>query len=135
MKELENLKELYLDEIKAINKKGELTPTDAEAAKKALEAIEKINKLCCDDEYEDEGYSERMYPRYSRNSSYRGDYSYTNRSMMPEMRPYDYDHMGYSERRGRSATTGRYISRHAGSDNDNMVIDDIIAKLENMKNY
>lgn len=119
MKELENLKELYLDEIKAINKKGELTPTDAEAAKKALEAIEKINKLCGDEEYEDEGYSERMYPRYSMNRSYR--------SMMPEM--------GYSERRGRSATTGRYISRHAGSDNDNMVIDDIIAKLENMKNY
>lgn len=126
MKELENLKELYLDEIKAINKKGELTPTDAEAAKKALEAIEKINKLCGDEEYEDEGYSERMYPRYSMNRSYR--------SMMPEMRPYD-DHMGYSERRGRSATTGRYISRHAGSDNDSMVIDDIIAKLENMKNY
>ena len=131
MKELENLKELYLDEIKAINKKGELTPTDAEAAKKALEAIEKINKLCYDEEYEDEGYSERMYPRYSMNRSYR--------SMMPEMRPYEYDdhtsHTGYSERRGRSATTGRYISRHAGSDNDNIVIDDIIAKLENMKNY
>lgn len=126
MKELENLKELYLDEIKAINKKGELTPTDAEAAKKALEAIEKINKLCCDEEYEDEGYSERMYPRYSMNRSYR--------SMMPEMRPYD-DHMSYSERRGRSATTGRYISRHAGNGNDDMVIDDIIAKLENMKNY
>ena len=133
MKELENLKELYLDEIKAINKKGELTPTDAEAAKKALEAIEKINKLCCDEEYEDEGYSERMYPRYSRNSSYRGDYSYTNRSMMPEMRPYDYD--DYSERRGRSSTTGRYISRHGSPDYDNEVIDSIIMKLENMKSH
>ena len=133
MKELENLKELYLDEIKAINKKGELTPTDAEAAKKALEAIEKINKLCCDEEYEDEGYSERMYPRYSRNSSYRGDYSYTNRSMMPEMRPYDYN--DYSERRGRSSTTGRYISRHGSPDYDDEVIDSIIMKLENMKNH
>lgn len=72
-----------------------------------------------------------MYPRYSMNRSYR--------SMLPEMRPYEYDdhigRTGYSERRGRSTTTGRYISRHAGSDNDNMVIDDIIAKLENMKNY
>ena len=36
MKELENLKEMYLDEIKKINKKGELTPADGEAAKKAL---------------------------------------------------------------------------------------------------
>ena len=131
MKELENLKELYLDEIKAINKKGELTPTDAEAAKKALEAIEKIDKICCDYE-EEEGYSERMYPRRSMNRSY-NDRSYRDRSMMPEMRPYDYD--DYSERRGRSSTTGRYISRHGSPDYDNEVIDNIIMKLENMKNH
>ena len=70
MKELENLKELYLEEIKKINKKGELNPVDAEAAKKALEAIEKINEIC--ESYDDdEGYSERRYPMRSMNRNNR----------------------------------------------------------------
>lgn len=75
MKELENLKELYLDEIKKINKKGELTPTDAEAANKAIEAIKKIEEICagCEDM---EGYSERYY---------RSDRGYSQRGRMPEM--------------------------------------------------
>lgn len=103
MKELEQLKELYLEEIKKISKKGELTPADAEAAKKALEAIEKIDKICCDEaDYMEGEYSERMYPRRS----------------MPEM----------YQRRGRSSTTGRYISRNNGS-----TIDHMIHKLEDMR--
>lgn len=128
MKELENLKELYLDEIKKINKKGELTPADGEAAKKALEAIEKINEICGSyDEMENgysERYSQRMYPRRYMNDR--------PRSMMPDVRPYDYnygyDNGGYSERRGRSSTTGRYISRnHEGT------VDHMIHKLEDMR--
>ena len=137
MKELENLKELYLEEIKKINKKGELTPADAEAAKKALEAIEKINEICCD--YEDEeGYSERMYPRHYPMRSMNRD-----RMPMPDMM---YDR-GYSERRGRDSM-GRYTSRSRGESVEHMIhkledlkmdapdnhmrmaIDDMISKLE-----
>ena len=100
MKELENLKELYLDEIRKITKKGELTPADAEAAKKALEAIEKIDKICCDED---------------------SDYMEAGRSMrhsMPEM----------YQRRGRSSTTGRYISR-----SNEATVDRMIHKLEDMR--
>lgn len=136
MKELENLKELYLDEIKKINKKGELTPTDAEAANKAIEAIKKIEEICacCDDM--DEGYSERMYPRHSMRYSQRNRMPDMN-SGYSEMYPYYYnDRMysdrgysdGYSDRRGRSASTGRYISRHNGLEVENM-----IHKLEAMR--
>ena len=107
MRELENLKELYLDEIRKINKKGELTPADAEAAKKALEAIEKIDDICCDEDDMHDEYSER----YSEYMPYR--------RRMPDM---------YPKRRGRSATTGRYISRHDGSS-----VDKMIRKLEMMK--
>ncbi len=116
MRELENLKELYLDEIRKINKKGELTPADAEAAKKALEAIEKIDDICCDEDDMHDEYSER----YSEYMPYR--------RRMPDMYPKRYSER-YSERRGRSATTGRYISRHDGSS-----VDKMIRKLEMMKN-
>jgi len=59
MKELENLKELYLEEIKKINKKGELSPADAEAAKKALEAIKMIDDICYSDEHDQDMYQRR----------------------------------------------------------------------------
>lgn len=112
MKELENLKDLYLEEIKKINKKGELTPTDAEAAKKALEAIEKINEICEMASWDEDEYSERYYP------SYRGG-----RSMR------SYDHMpDVSMRRGRSAMTGRYVSRA-----DSPTVDRMVSRLEEMK--
>lgn len=111
MKELENLKELYLDEIKRINKKGELTPADAAAAKEALEAIEKIDDICCSYEEENHGYSERMYPR-SMNRSY--NYS------MPDMR--------YS-RRGRNSL-GQYASRHDGMDE---TVKHMVHKLEDLR--
>lgn len=101
MKELHNLKELYLDEIRKINKKGELTPADGETAKKALEGLEKINCIMDDgDEYygSADGYSggrDRM-----------GRYSYGMRSAMPDYYGADM----YSGNRGM-----RY-SRHSASD-------------------
>ena len=132
LKVIEDIEEMYLDELKAIKKKGELTPADGQAAKLAMEAIQIAESICCNEEEKEMGYSERMYPRRSMNRSY-NDRPYRDRSMMPEMRPYDYD--DYSERRGRSSTTGRYISRHGSPDYDNEVIDSIIMKLENMKNH
>lgn len=110
MKELENLKDLYLEEIKKINKKGELTPTDAEAAKKALEAIEMINEICEMSSWDEDEYSERHYPHSMRSMRH-------------------YDHMpDVSMRRGRSATTGRYVSRA-----DAPVVDRMVSRLEDMR--
>lgn len=133
MKELENLKELYIDEIKKINKKGELTPADSEAAKKALEAIEKINEICCDEEELEGGYSERgssyAYPGMRRMPRY-------SRNMMPEvynpMNPMsytdDYHRTSYARNRdsmGRYSSRGMDYSRHSA-------VDHMIEKLEGM---
>lgn len=118
MKALYDLKELYFKELEKIARKGDLTPVDAEAAKIALEGIEKIEEVCEMYEEEEE-YSEAMYPRRSMRRSYaRGPRSYG----MPEMS------RGYSERRGRSNATGRYISR-----NNESTVDHMISSLEDMK--
>lgn len=117
MKELENLKEMFLDEIKKINKKSELSPADGEAAKKALEAICMIDEICDDTdekEYSERSYRDRLsYNNYSQNGNMSRHYP------MPEM-DYGYNDGRYvsnrSYRRGRSNTTGRYISRHDGAD-------------------
>lgn len=124
MKELENLKEMYLDEIKKINKKGELTPTDAEAAKKALEAITMIDMIC-DKMEDDDTYSERSYRRNQSGNNMSRHYP------MPDMGyGYGYDDgrysSRYSSRRGRGSN-GRYVSRSGDG------VDSMIRKLENMK--
>lgn len=130
MKELENLKELYLDEIKKINKKGELTPTDAEAANKAIDAIKKIDEICacCDDM--DEGYSERYY----RSSGI----GYSQRGRMPEMnrvRGVSYSdgpmyRDGYSEAYPMMNSHYPYY-RHDG--HNGLEVENMIHKLEAMK--
>ena len=136
MKELENLKDLYLEEVRRINKKGELTPADDEVAKKCLEGI-KLIECICDREYDD-GYSEK----YSR--SYSGS-----RSMMPEMRSsrnmdysrdYDYNRnpKRYSYGYSRDAAAHEMIERLEDMRNEpmderrRMVIDNAIADLRNM---
>jgi hypothetical protein len=128
MKELENLKELYLNEINKINRKGELTPTDGETAKKALEGIDKIEEICS--RYEDmEGYSERYY---------RSDRGYSQRNRMPEM--YRDRGMSYSDgpmyRDGYSEAypmmNGHYpYYRHNGHNGPE--VENMIHKLEAMK--
>lgn len=114
MKELENLKELYLEEIKKINKKGELSPADSEAARKSLEAIAKIDEICCN--YDDAEYSERSYrmPQYAMRSYHMPNERGT---MMPELMHDDYIH---SDRRGRDSL-GRYVSRSSGESVDKMI--------------
>ena len=124
MKELENLRELYLDEIKKINKKGDLTPADSEAACKALEAIKKIDELCGEmsgQEYSQKGYSQHDF----------------NPNRMPEMSnmyPYGFPYYndGYSERRGRNQRNGQYISRNGYSRHDDTV-NSMIGRLESMR--
>ena len=149
LKALEDLKELYMEEIKKINKKGDLTPVDSEAACKALEAIKKIDEICCNSDYEDEmdeGHSERMYPRrypmsrrmpdmmhigygYDRSYDRSYDKGYSDGYNRSHDRGYSDGYTdSYSERRGRSMTTGRYISRHAAPE-----VDGMIHKLEGMR--
>ena len=74
MKELENLKEMYLDEIKKITKKGELSPADSDAACKALGALEKIYDLC-----DREKELEHHIPEYSERRGRNGMGQYTSR--------------------------------------------------------
>lgn len=129
LKALEDLKELYMEEIKKINKKGDLTPVDSEAACKALEAIKKIDEICCNYDDMDEGHSERMYPRHYPMSRRLPDmmhfgYGYNDNRSYTD-RPY-YD--DYSYRRGRNMNNGRYISRHAAPE-----VDGMIHKLEDMR--
>lgn len=143
MEELERLKEMYLEEIKKITKNGELSPVVNEAANKSLDAIKKIDEICCKYEEEsEEGYSQRMYPRrypmsrrmpdmmhvgYGYDRSY--DRSYNQGYNDGYNRSYnDGYNDGYSDRRGRSMTTGRYISRHAAPE-----VDGMIHKLEDMR--
>lgn len=110
MKELENLREMYLDEIKKINKKGELTPADGEAAKKALEAICMIDDIC--DDMDEKEYSERSYGK--------ADYMRGRNVYYPR-------EMDYSSRRGRSSITGRYVSRSGDP------VESMVRQLERMR--
>ena len=111
MKELEKLKDLFMDEITTITKKGTLTPADGEAAKIALEALNLYNCICCESED-----PQKEMSMLRRGASMMID-PYGNHV------PYD----GYSERRGRDSM-GRYTSRRHGE-----TIDGMISKLEGMK--
>ena len=92
-KTLEKIRESIEDAIKPILKKGEsMTPADLESLTKAVCVIEKIKRIEEGNSYDDGGYSMHAYG-YPENNSY--------------------DDNGNSYRRGRSPTTGRYVSRDA----------------------
>ena len=130
MKELENLKELYLEQIKKIYKKGDITPQDDEAVNKALDRLIKIEELCGQEDemqYSQDGYLQG-YSQRGRIPSMRVSSAY-----MPEMSttmPYYND--GYSERRGRNQRNGQYMSRNDYSRHGDAV-DGMIDKLEAMR--
>lgn len=143
MKELENLKDLYLEEIRSINKKGELTPSEAEAAMKALEGIKLIDYICGDNG--EDGYSEGYRRSYSRD--YRDGYSngmtprYSMDYRMPEMHTMrhmtDYD--PYSYRYSRDSAAHEMIDRLEEMKHDTMderkrrVIENAISDLRNLR--
>lgn len=88
---LEKINDSIEDAIKPILKKGEaMTPADLDNLTKAVCIVEKIKRIEEGNSYDD-GYSENGY-------------SYTDN--------------GNSYRRGRSATTGRFVSRDAGYHHD-----------------
>ena len=114
MNELYDLCENLTDEIKELNKKGDISPTELDRAYKAVDIIKDIKTIEAMEQsggsydYSNEGgYSRRgSYDSYSNNSynSYEGGMSNARRGR-------DGDGDGrYSEARGRDAM-GRYTSR------------------------
>ena len=112
MNELYDLCENLKDEIKELNKKGDISPTELERAYKAVDIIKDIKTI---EAMEDAGYSN------ARGNSYDGQsnrmypsYYYDEPGMSNARRGRDGDGDGrYSEARGRDAM-GRYTSRDEG---------------------
>lgn len=128
MNELYDLCENLKDEIKELNKKGDISPTELERAYKAVDIIKDIKTIEAMeeaggsyDDYSNDNYSRRMYRDGASNNSYNSYNSYDpsydgGRSMARRGRDGDGDGR-YSEdgsyRRGRDAM-GRYTSREGG---------------------
>lgn len=83
-------------ELDQIIQKGSVTPSELDSVYKIVNIAEKIKELNADQESMQYGYG--MMPNARMN---RYDYGYG----------YGYGDPGYSEERGRSPVTGRYISR------------------------
>ena len=91
-KTLDSLRDILVDEIKKVNKKGDITPDEMEPIYHAVKTVRMINEMIAD-----EGHSGHMpYIHHD----------------------YDYYH-GNSYNRSRSPVTGRYIS--GGSIMDKMI--------------
>lgn len=111
IEELCKAAELVKEDVAKIVKKGDLTPAELESLYKAACMAEKLNK-CCNGESMAYGYGNLM-----------GDYGYNE--------PYMHAYTGYSEARGRSPVTGRYISRGMNNGYSGHSIEDrMIAGLE-----
>lgn len=124
-KELEGLKDILKREIRAINKKDDITPLELENMTKAVclaEKIEELEERMAGKEYD--GYSERMRKGTS--------------NMYPTYPYYDGRDMDTSHRRTRSSVTGRFTSNDTYYDRDrrgysgHSIHDRMIAKLEEM---
>lgn len=115
MNELYDLCENLKDDIKELNKKGDISPTELDRAFKAVDIIKDIKTIEAMEEaggsydnYSNDGYSRRNYYDGNSNNSYN---SYEGNS---NMRGRNND---YSEARGRDAM-GRYTSRDGGYTRD-----------------
>lgn len=105
-KYMEELKEMLCEELDKIAKKGELTAGSLDAIDKLTHSIKSIVTIIA---MEDSGYSNAGSSRGGsyRGGSYEGSYDGS----------YDGSYEG-SFRRGRSATTGRFVSRASGRSYD-----------------
>lgn len=92
MHEFKESLELIEKEVKKINEKGTLSPSELENLKKAAEAVEVIQCILKNEEEDYEGYSERRGGNRSYRGSYRNydrDYEHGGSRMMPMDRSYD----------------------------------------------
>ena len=104
--ELMDAARLVKKEVKKITDKGDLTLQELESLYKAACFTEKLCKTC-----EMDSFDENSYGRYGH--------------MMDRA-----DMYGYSERRGRSPVTGRYISRGMDGMSGHSIEDRMVAALE-----
>lgn len=93
MRYLEDVKDMLCEELEKIAQKGELTAGTLDAVDKLTHSVKSISAIMAMEE-----------GGYSRDGSYDGSYRGSYRG--------SYD--GGSYRRGRSATTGRFVSRASG---------------------
>lgn len=123
---MHKLRENAEKELKAIEEKG-LTSSNLDNAYKLVEIMKGVDKI---EMMQDGGYSQEGYSRDMEDYSREGGYGCGNSNYSRERGGYsreggysnDYDN-GNSYRRGRSATTGRYVhrpnySRLSGEDTD-----------------
>lgn len=119
---MHKLRENAEKELKAIEEKG-LTSSNLDNAYKLVEIMKGVDKI---EMMQDGGYSQEGYSRdmedYSREGGYGGGNSRERGYSRGSGYSNDYDN-GNSYRRGRSATTGRYVhrpnySRLSGDDTD-----------------
>lgn len=111
IEELCKAAELVKEDVAKIVKKGDLTPAELESLYKAACLAEKLSKSMSGESMA-YGYGNSM-----------GDYGYNE--------PYMHSYTGYSEARGRSPVTGRYISRGMNNGYSGHSIEDrMIASLE-----
>lgn len=130
MNELYDLCENLKDEIKELNKKGDISPTELQRAYQAVDIIKDIKTI---EAMEDAGYSNASsYDDYSRRY-YRDGNSYDGMSNARRGRDGDGDGR-YSEegsyRRGRDAM-GRYTSRDGYSGHEEK--EQMMRQIEEMK--
>lgn len=106
---MEELKKLVTKELEKMVEKGTMSANEVKVAMDAVCLLEKIGRVECMENYEDEGYSGHDWP-------HRGSYN--------------------SYERGRSPRTGRYVSRDDGSydmgRSGHSIRDRVIDKLERM---
>jgi hypothetical protein len=106
---LKDLKSMLEDEIKMITSKGNISPKELESATMAVSLMEKIQKLEDGNSYDvDHGEYD---PEVDYSMDGNGTWGY-----MPGV----YEEANDSYRRGRSRTTGRYVSRDSRDSRDSM---------------
>ena len=102
--------------ITKIIEKGDVTPGELDSLSKAATFLEKMTKVCGGGEESEMMYGMRSY------GNMHGGYGMYGDPMMMD---------GYSERRGRSPVTGRYVSRGMdGGYSGHSIEDRMIASLE-----
>ena len=118
MKLLYELDEILEKELKNVVEKGEVPANEWENLKRLvciMKEVKEVEQMLMEDEY-DEGYSSRSY----------------NTPFMPRI-TYDSRGENMSHMRGRSRTTGRYMSRDGGYGRSNHSTKDrMIATMESM---
>ena len=98
-RELDDLKELLQNELKKINKKGDLTPSELDSATKVVCLLEMIEKYKARYESEEgsDGYSMRRPPMYSYDGYSRRPAMYNNRNGHSGGYNRHGDHDGYAD--------------------------------------